>query len=112
MDAAILTTTTDVAVGFGLLSFYSSAVDVETTMAVSVLVTVAVVVATTMAIAVNGSSFFLFSSAAAETMVPAANFFTGAVFAAPSYISNEGFGTHITNKHERHKHKSLSTIIC
>ena len=114
MDAAILTTTTDVAVGFGLLSFYSSAVDVETTMAVSVLVTVAVVVvvATTMAIAVNGSSFFLFSSAAAETMVPAANFFTGAVFAAPSYISSEGFGTHITNKHERHKHKSLSTIIC
>ena len=111
MDAAILTTTTDVAVGFGLLSFYFSAVDVETTMAVSVLVTVVVVVATTMAIAVNGSSFFLFSSAA-ETMVPAANFFTGAVFAAPSYISNEGFGTHITNKHERHKHKSLSTIIC
>ena len=48
---------------------------------------VVAVVVTTAAIAVNGLSFFLFSSAAvAEIMVPAANLLTGVVFTAPSYI--------------------------
>ena len=96
MDAAQTTiTTVDAAVGFGLLSFYSSVADAVITAVVSVLVIADVVVATTTVTAVNGLSSFLFSSAAAETMVPAANFFTGAVFAAPSYISNEGFCTKI-----------------
>ena len=85
MDAAQITiTTTDVAAGFGLSFFYSSAVDVEIMAALAVLETAAVaadvaaVVVTTTA--VNGLLFFLFSSAAAETMVPAANFFMGIVF--------------------------------
>ena len=78
----------DAAAGFGLLSFYSSVADAEMAEMVLVLVMVAVdvVVVTTTAIAVNGLLFFLFSSPAAETMVPSANFFTGVVSPAPSYI--------------------------
>ena len=79
VDAAITLTmvTMDVEAGFGLLSFYSSVADVAAIIMVVavlvVLVTVAVVVVT-MVTAVNGSSFFLFSSAAvAEITVPAAN---------------------------------------
>lgn len=69
----------DVAVGFGLLFFYSAVVDVVATM-VSVLAMVAAAadVATITAITVNGLSFFSFSSAVVETTVSAANFFTGA----------------------------------
>ena len=75
--AQITTITADVAVGSGLLSFYSSVADVAAIIMVVavlvVLVTVAVVVVT-MVTAVNGSSFFLFSSVAvAEITVPAAN---------------------------------------
>ena len=90
MDAAQQTIITmDVAVGFGLLFSYSSAVAaVVMVEVVSVLATVDVDVATTMVIAANGLLFFLFSSAAAETMVPSANFFKGVVYAAPSYIDN------------------------
>ena len=77
----------DAAAGFGLSSFYSSVADAEMEEAVAVWVTLVVAVVTTMAITANGLSFSLFSSAAAETMVvPAAKFFTGAVYAAPSYI--------------------------
>ena len=76
----------DAAAGFGLLSFYSSVADAEMAEVVLVLVMVDVVVVTTTVIAVNGLSFFLFSSPAAETMVPSANFFTGVVSPAPSYI--------------------------
>ena len=89
MDAATIlpTITMVVAVGFGLLFFYSSVADAETMAVLALVMAVAaVVVVTTTAIAVNGLSFFLFSSAAAEIMVPAANFFTGVVVAAPSYI--------------------------
>ena len=92
MDAAQTTiTTVDAAVGFGLLFFYSSAADVAATAAALVLAiadvdaATVVAVATTMAIAVNGLLFFLFSSAV-ETVVLAANFFTGVATAAPSYI--------------------------
>ena len=90
MDAAQLITIMDVEVGFGLLSFYSSVVDAVATM-VSVLAMAVVVVATTTAIAANGLSFFLFSSAVAETTVSAVNFFTGARYAAPSYIDSQFF---------------------
>lgn len=87
MDAALLTITMDVAVGFGLFFFYSSAADAET-MAVAVdsvdLVTWAV--ATMETAVVNGLLSFLSSSAAAETMVPAANFSQASFSAAPSYI--------------------------
>ena len=94
MDAAQITIiTTDVAVGSGLLFFYSSVADVETEEAVSETVAVDLAVATTTVIAVNGSSFFLVSSVAAETMVPAANFFSGVVSATPSYIVNMCFVT-------------------
>ena len=48
---------------------------------------VVAVVVTTVAIAVNGLSFFLFSSAAvAEIMVPAANPLIGVDYTTPSYI--------------------------
>ena len=47
-----------------------------------------VAVVTTITIVVNGLSFFLFSSAAAETMVPSANFIPGAVLCGASYIYN------------------------
>ena len=90
MDAALLlTTTADVAVGFGLLFFYSSvAAAVETavadlTLVLATIVVADVVITTTVA---NGLSFFLFSSAVAEITVPAANFFSGVVLSAPSYI--------------------------
>ena len=81
MDAAIILTmviTTDAEAGFGLLSSYSSVADVAVTiMVVAVLaylvIVAAVVAAMTMVIAVNGLSFFLFSSSVAETTVPAAN---------------------------------------
>lgn len=64
-------------------------VDVETiTVLALVMVAADVVVVITTAIAVNGLLFFLFSSVAAETMVPAANFLTGAHSEAPSYIDN------------------------
>ena len=93
MDAAqilITTVVTDAEVGFGLLFFYSSvavAVTAEAASVSAMAVAVVVVVITT-ATAANGLSFFLFSSVAAETMVPAASFFTGVVFPAPSYINN------------------------
>ena len=96
VDAAQITTiTADVAVGFGLLFFYSSVAVVAMVemVLVSAMVVVAVVVVTTTVIAVNGLLFFLFSSAAAETMVPAANFFSGIVFTVPSYIVNTCFIT-------------------
>lgn len=91
MDAAQITIViADVVAGFGLLSFYSSVADVVT-MAVVVVwadsVMVAAVVVTMVAIAVNGLSFFLFSSAAvAEIMVPAANPLIGVDYTTPSYI--------------------------
>lgn len=82
MDAAQITIIADAEAGFGLSFFYFSAVDVEimaalavSEVAAAVAAVAAVVVTTTTA--VNGLLFFLFSSAAAETMVPAANFFTG-----------------------------------
>ena len=77
MVAATLTITMDaVTVGFGLLSSYSSvAAAVEIMAVVADSVDLATVVVETMATVANGSSFFLFSSAAAaEIMVPAANF--------------------------------------
>ena len=78
MVAATLTITMDaVTVGFGLLSSYSSvaaAVEIMAVVADSVDLATAVVVVETMVTVANGSSFFLFSSAAAaEIMVPAAN---------------------------------------
>ena len=88
MDAAQIITIADVAAGFGLSSSYSSVAAAET-MAADLAVSEAVAVVTTMV--VNGLLFFLFSSAAAETMVPAANFLTGARFEAPSYINNQKF---------------------
>ena len=89
MDAAQTTIiTTDAEVGFGLLFFYSSVVDAVATM-VSALAMADVVAAITTVIAVNGLLFFLFSSAVVETMASAANFFTGVVSAAPSYIVNK-----------------------
>ena len=78
MDAAITLTmvTMDVEAGFGLLSFYSSVADAVTmAMAVALAASaIMAVVVVTMVTAVNGSSFFLFSSVAvAEITVPAAN---------------------------------------
>ena len=78
MDAAITLTmvTMDVEAGFGLLSFYSSVADAVTmAMAVALAASaIMAVVVVTMVTAVNGSSFFLFSSAAvAEITVPAAS---------------------------------------
>ena len=77
MDAAITLTmvTMDVEAGFGLLSFYSSVADAVTmAMAVALAASaIMAVVVVTMVTAVNGSSFFLFSSAVAEITVPAAN---------------------------------------
>lgn len=92
MDAAQTTIiTVDAAAGFGLLSFYSSVADAETTVVVVdlVLVTVADAVVVTMAIAANGLLFFLFSSvvADAEITVPAANLLSGVDYTAPSYIN-------------------------
>ena len=88
MDAAQTTiTTADAAVGFGLSSFYSSVADAVAMVAVlAVLAMADAVVVTTITIVVNGLSFFLFSSAAVETVVLSANFFTGVASAAPSYI--------------------------
>lgn len=89
MDAAQTTIiTVDAAAGFGLLSFYSSVADAETTVVVVDLVTMADAVVVTMAIAANGLLFFLFSSvvADAEITVPAANLLSGVDFTAPSYI--------------------------
>ena len=63
----------DVAVGFGLLFFYSSAADVALVMAMeseSEIWAVDAVVETITAV-VNGLLSFLFFSAAAETIVPA-----------------------------------------
>lgn len=81
MDAAQITIIADAEAGFGLSFFYFSAVDVEIMAALAVLETAAAVAAVAAVVvtttAVNGLLFFLFSSAAAETMVPAANFFTG-----------------------------------
>ena len=74
--AQITTITADVAVGSGLLSFYSSVADAVTmAMAVALAASaIMAVVVVTMVTAVNGSSFFLFSSVAvAEITVPAAN---------------------------------------
>ena len=96
MDAAQITiTTTDVAAGFGSSFFYSSVavVAMAEMVLVSAMAVADVVVVITTAIAANGSLSFLFSSAAAETMVPAANFFTGIVFTVPSYIVNTRFVT-------------------
>lgn len=71
MDAAQTTTTMDVAAGFGLLSSYSSAVDVVMAVVLDLAITDVVVITTL--IAVNGLLSFLFFSLAVEITVLAAN---------------------------------------